>query len=411
MGLAVFLAFILFTNAVKTINSNLTTLNSGSNGESGGFFVLESPTTDKAVSEVAWKPDGSYALLIARDRHGYGSEIFKYDGHSYILLLNDTSIIIQGASWHPNGSYALFTAHYYANQNHRYKLLKYDGVSFSIIQEGGTRDMRGISWKPDGSYALIVGGDFNPGRMIWKYDGVNLTRIYDGDSSFSKFMKVQWKPDGSYALIIDFFSAIFKYNETTLTELTSFSSLSISGFGWGADGTYALITAWYNLEWEEHLVVLKFDGTEFLDITHQIGTINKLHGISSSNIGGTLIVGGGGTVLKYDGFTFTLLTEGAYPSLGSVKWKPDSSQALIIGGGGTLLLLYIPDPFLKWNPADVNCDWKVNIYDAVSSCVAYTSTPLDPHWNCHCDIAELYGVIDIFDIVMICASYGEEYTP
>ena len=62
-----------------------------------------------------------------------------------------------------------------------------------------------------------------------------------------------------------------------------------------------------------------------------------------------------------------------------------------------------------WNPADINHDLKVDIFDVVSACVAYSSTPSDINWNCHCDVAEPNGVIDIFDIVMICSSYGEEY--
>lgn len=56
-------------------------------------------------------------------------------------------------------------------------------------------------------------------------------------------------------------------------------------------------------------------------------------------------------------------------------------------------------------------DLKVDIFDVVSAGTAYSSTPVNPHWNCHCNIAEPYGVVDIFDIVMICSSYGEEYTP
>ncbi|MCK4478194.1 right-handed parallel beta-helix repeat-containing protein [Candidatus Bathyarchaeota archaeon] len=68
-------------------------------------------------------------------------------------------------------------------------------------------------------------------------------------------------------------------------------------------------------------------------------------------------------------------------------------------------------PLLWWNLADVNYDFKVDIYDVVLACSAYTSTPSDPHWNPHCDIAEPYGIIDIFDIVMIAGSYGEEYNP
>jgi len=64
-----------------------------------------------------------------------------------------------------------------------------------------------------------------------------------------------------------------------------------------------------------------------------------------------------------------------------------------------------------WNPADINHDLGVDIYDVVAACAAYTSTPSSQNWNCHCDIAEPYGIINIFDIVMICQSYGEEYTP
>jgi len=62
-----------------------------------------------------------------------------------------------------------------------------------------------------------------------------------------------------------------------------------------------------------------------------------------------------------------------------------------------------------WNLADVNFDFEVDIYDVVLAVNAYGSTPLDPDWNPHCDIAEPYGVINIYDIVMICSHYGETY--
>lgn len=66
---------------------------------------------------------------------------------------------------------------------------------------------------------------------------------------------------------------------------------------------------------------------------------------------------------------------------------------------------------LTWNLADVNQDLKVDIYDVILLCAAYTSTPSDPHWNPNCDIAEPYSVIDIHDVATMCISYGEEYTP
>jgi hypothetical protein len=64
-----------------------------------------------------------------------------------------------------------------------------------------------------------------------------------------------------------------------------------------------------------------------------------------------------------------------------------------------------------WNPGDIDHDLDVDIFDVVYAAVAYDSTPSDPNWNPHCDIAEPYGIVDIFDIVTISSSYGEEYNP
>jgi parallel beta-helix repeat protein len=64
-----------------------------------------------------------------------------------------------------------------------------------------------------------------------------------------------------------------------------------------------------------------------------------------------------------------------------------------------------------WNPADIDHDLDVDIFDVVKCAIAYGSTPSDPRWDAHGDIAEPFGEIDIFDIVMIATSYGEEYNP
>jgi parallel beta-helix repeat protein len=60
-----------------------------------------------------------------------------------------------------------------------------------------------------------------------------------------------------------------------------------------------------------------------------------------------------------------------------------------------------------WNPADVNHDLKVDIYDVVLCCRAYGSTPSDPNWNPHCDIASPYTIINIHDVVVLCNEYGK----
>jgi len=69
-----------------------------------------------------------------------------------------------------------------------------------------------------------------------------------------------------------------------------------------------------------------------------------------------------------------------------------------------------PLMYFYWNHADVTRDLKVDIFDVVLACAAYGSTPSDPDWNPVCDLAEPYGSIDIYDVMIIAGSYGKQYT-
>ncbi len=66
---------------------------------------------------------------------------------------------------------------------------------------------------------------------------------------------------------------------------------------------------------------------------------------------------------------------------------------------------------LSFHPADFNNDMIIDIYDIVIAAIAYGSTPIDPNWNPDCDLAELYGIIDIFDLVTVASHYGQQYIP
>jgi parallel beta-helix repeat protein len=68
-------------------------------------------------------------------------------------------------------------------------------------------------------------------------------------------------------------------------------------------------------------------------------------------------------------------------------------------------------PAAWWTQTDINYDLKVNIFDVVLVCIAYTATPSAPNWNPRCDIAEPYGIIDIYDLVAVCNRFGATYTP
>lgn len=84
----------------------------------------------------------------------------------------------------------------------------------------------------------------------------------------------------------------------------------------------------------------------------------------------------------------------------------------------TSIPIFMPNPTFVpitivgdwWNLADLNFNYEVDIYDIVLCANAYGSTPPDSHWDPLCDLAEPYGTIDIFDIIIIAISYGEQYT-
>jgi parallel beta-helix repeat protein len=58
---------------------------------------------------------------------------------------------------------------------------------------------------------------------------------------------------------------------------------------------------------------------------------------------------------------------------------------------------------------DVNHDRKVDIFDIVKACASYMTTPSDQRWNPHADIAEPYGIIDIFDVTEIGTNYNSRW--
>ncbi len=67
--------------------------------------------------------------------------------------------------------------------------------------------------------------------------------------------------------------------------------------------------------------------------------------------------------------------------------------------------------FSWWNPADIDYNYKVDISDVSHVVSHYRSVFSDSDWDPFCDIAEPYGIIDIYDVVMVAGSYGEEYNP
>jgi hypothetical protein len=59
-----------------------------------------------------------------------------------------------------------------------------------------------------------------------------------------------------------------------------------------------------------------------------------------------------------------------------------------------------------WSPGDIDHDLDVDLSDIFLIAATYHTTPFDPHWNPHCDIACPYQIVDLFDVVTAAGHYG-----
>jgi hypothetical protein len=64
---------------------------------------------------------------------------------------------------------------------------------------------------------------------------------------------------------------------------------------------------------------------------------------------------------------------------------------------------------VRFNLADANGDLKVDIYDIVLAGKAYHAKVSDPNWNVNCDVAKLYDIVDIHDLVVFGREYGKNW--
>ena len=59
-------------------------------------------------------------------------------------------------------------------------------------------------------------------------------------------------------------------------------------------------------------------------------------------------------------------------------------------------------------PGDVNGDGRVDIYDIILIASIYACKEDDPCWNPQADLAEPYGIINIYDVITAASHYGEK---
>src|SRR5207245_5418649 len=131
------------------------------------------------VTSVA-KP--SYALVLS-----YEGFVYKlYPNNTLTLIGQPVTTQLSGVAWKPDGSCAIIVGNAAV-------LLKWDGARLTSVPTGfsGTINFISVAWRPDGSYALIGGS----GGALLRYDCTTVTQI--SDSFAVSYRAVSWNPRGT----------------------------------------------------------------------------------------------------------------------------------------------------------------------------------------------------------------------
>jgi hypothetical protein len=290
----------------------------------GGTFTITVTPTDNGGSTgmatgslTVTVPSASpYALVTTSD-----GKVFKfYQNGTLTLIGQPVTTALRQVAWKPDGSYALIAGDSAV-------LLKYNGTALTTISTGISTGYNfwTVSWKQDGSYALIGG---SVGTLL-KYDGVKATTITNPFAT--TIYSINWNPSGSYALMVGKSGLTLTYDGTTIRSFSSGTTNDLNTAAWNPNGQYALIGGING-------AVLRFNGTQVTPVnTNGITGTNAIKSIAFNAAGSlALLVGDNGMVLTYNGSTLSLLPTVTSSWLTAVSWSP-SGTGYILGGSGTIL--------------------------------------------------------------------------
>ena len=337
------------TVTLASNGSGSSTLNVTSANAAPGIYRVNVTATSGSLSHsvivtvtITGAGSPSYALVVS-----YEGYVYKlYSNKTLVRIAHPVTTQLRAVAWRPDGSYALIVGDAAV-------LIKYDGASLTTIPTGfsTTVNFLSIAWKPDGSYALIGGS----GGALLKYDGAAVTQITNPYTAY--YRAISYNPGGTQALLLGYFGGIYLYQSNgQVTQLTSPTSNDLGAVAWNPNGSYALITG-------SGGTILRYDGTTFQTLnTAGIYSSTLVVRYVSFNPTGSLalLVGDSGLVLTYDGTSLTALPAVTSAILYSLSWS--KGTAYIVGGLGTLLtyaggaLSSIPSGFnsgfrgIAWKP-------------------------------------------------------------
>jgi hypothetical protein len=300
-----------------------------------GWTLLSSVPFPGDWKDVAWAPNGSYALIS-----GSGGKVLRYDlKHGLSALQSGVTVTLRAIGWAPNGSCALIVGD-------DGTVLKYNGTSFTILPAGiSSDDLFSVDWRSDGKYALLTGSF---GKIL-KFDGTNFYTILPEDQAQFYLFSVAFHPSDAYALIVGASGITYKCDEDPAVKyqpagmkclrvstgvFTTFKDVEFR-----ADGDYAMLVGMSG-------VVLKYKSDTFEQVDSEMGAYT--FGTIAWKTGSIypVIAGSDGVLVKYTGYGVVQLPCPSIAALNGISWN--GSHALVVGERNQIMMYDsqpLSDPF------------------------------------------------------------------
>jgi len=283
--------------------------------------------TDRML-DVVWEPGSTLALVV-----GANGLVTEYSAGAFTPLSAAVAQNMLAAGWRPDGSYALVAGA-------KGYLARFDGATLASVQTNAVAELDAVAWRPAQDYALVCGR----GGVVLRYTHSNssvevLTTGLEGTINYTS---VSWKPDGSCALLAGEGGKIVRYDGTGFVLQQTPNPLYQVNYwdiAWKPDGAYALIAGVSGniLRYEERALPAPLD----FCVTKAAGapgisffSVSWLRDVARTE---ALLSGTNGAVYRYNESGAAPYATDTRRALYALDWMPQSEYALAVGEGGKLL--------------------------------------------------------------------------
>jgi len=280
---------------------------------------------------MAWRPDGSAALLV-----GTAGTVYSFDG----LTVNNLSSArsqntLNAAAWSPDGTMCLAVG---AGG----EVMAYDGTRLTAINirvKGLLRTFNGVAWHPDGTFALLVG---DAGTMVqYNRDGTYDSNIQSG--TVQNLRACAWAPNGSYAVVVGDSGTVRKYTDLVSSPVPSVTEYTLRGVAFRPNDSIAMIiggdvrsvqgpTGRISTSWQ---VVLEYNG-RIISPGRMIQQGPVFNSISFRPA--VIAADGGNLVVMEEHGPYKHYNTTSAANLLAADWMQDGRDALALGEGGAAML-------------------------------------------------------------------------